>query len=125
MQQYLCDWCGRQRRDRESWIVALAAEHLGVTSCRREISIAAHWSEELARHPFAVHFCSEVHKQKYIERLLFHQDEVVVTTRGRAGTTPARTAQSRRSAASAGSRSRAPRFNRADRLRARGLGIQI
>lgn len=137
MQQYTCDWCGRQRRDREHWIVALAAEQVGATACRREISIAGHWSEELARHPFAVHFCSEDHKRRYVERLLLHQDEIAVTTRSisarsatvtrptRAISAPARVRSQAPGPRPAARRKARPRFNRADRLRARGLGVQI
>ncbi len=69
MRTYLCDWCGRTKKTGEAWILGLAAERVGWRKVRREISICSAWSDALADHPLAVHFCSSAHKDSYIEAL--------------------------------------------------------
>ena len=77
MIKYVCDWCSRVKRSEEVWILGHAAEALGVTSARREVTILSSWDEELAVAPLAVHFCSLECKGKFLGQL-FKPD---VTTR--------------------------------------------
>jgi hypothetical protein len=80
--EFVCDSCGRVKDPDEIWILGLAAEAVGITAARREVSIISVWDRERAVHPLAVHFCSEECKEKYI-RKLFGKDtpvEQVVTT---------------------------------------------
>jgi hypothetical protein len=51
------------------WIVGMAAESVGVTAARREITILTAWDRDRAVHPLAVHFCSEVCKDRYVSAL--------------------------------------------------------
>jgi hypothetical protein len=67
--QYWCDWCGRQKKPHESWIVGLAVERRGVTGNRRQFETLEKWSAKWAAHPLAVHLCSEKHKDKYVDAL--------------------------------------------------------
>lgn len=69
MLQYACEWCHRIKRSGDGWILGFASEKVGATSARREITIAAQWSERWARHPLAVHFCSDKHKQQFVRAL--------------------------------------------------------
>jgi hypothetical protein len=69
MIQYVCDTCSAIKEPEEVWIVGLAAEAVGVTAARREISIESVWSRETAVHPLAVHFCSTQCKDEYMTRL--------------------------------------------------------
>jgi len=48
MIRFECDTCGKLKENGEPWILAFAAESVGVTSARREISIASSWDEALA-----------------------------------------------------------------------------
>ena len=41
MIRFQCESCGRLKGDGETWILGFAAENIGVTSARREISIAS------------------------------------------------------------------------------------
>ena len=43
MVRFQCESCGRMKGDGETWILGFAAENIGVTSARREISIASSW----------------------------------------------------------------------------------
>jgi hypothetical protein len=67
--EFVCDNCGRVKDPDEIWILGLAAEAVGVTAARREVSIISVWDRERAVHPLAVHFCSEECKEKYIQKL--------------------------------------------------------
>ncbi len=82
MIEFLCDSCGRAKDPSEIWILGMAAEALGVTAARREVSIISIWDRERAIHPFAVHFCSEECKDNYIRRLFAKEEmlEPVTTT---------------------------------------------
>ncbi len=143
--EYLCDWCRKPKRPGADWILGFAAEKLGPASARREITITDSWSDKWAGHPLAVHFCSERHKQKYIDALF--RDPVATPSRRRrraavalrAGALSAREVDSvvgcnggatefepgdvpqvRRQR-----RRRKPGFNTCDDLRAHGLGIRL
>ena len=78
MIEFVCDSCSRVKDPDEVWILGLAAEAVGVTAARREISIVSVWDRERAVHPLAVHFCSDKCKDNYIQRL-FGQDTRVET----------------------------------------------
>ena len=69
MIQYVCDNCRGVKHQADSWILGFAAENLGVTSARREVTIAPLWDEMRAREWLAVHFCSVECKDQYIEKL--------------------------------------------------------
>jgi hypothetical protein len=65
----------------EVWIVGLAAESVGVTEARREVTIQSAWDRTTAVHPLAVHFCSIECKDSYMARLFTPEattEEVVV-----------------------------------------------
>jgi len=70
MLDYVCDWCKRAKKINEDWILGFAAESVGAARRRREITIIARWCSKSAAHPFAVHFCSEEHKDLYVHQLL-------------------------------------------------------
>ena len=59
MIQFVCDSCGRIKEPSETWIVGTAAEAVGVTAARREVTIQSAWDRAIAVHPFAVHFCKD------------------------------------------------------------------
>lgn len=69
MIRFECDWCRRIKASDEIWIPGLAAESVGVTAARREITILPVWKRETAVHPLAVHFCSEECKHDYMAHL--------------------------------------------------------
>ena len=69
MLQYRCDWCGREKRPDQRWIIGLAVQRSGVTGNRRQFETLKKWSAKWAAHPLAVHFCCDKHKDKYIEAL--------------------------------------------------------
>lgn len=69
MLRFECDWCHRLKDTDESWILGFAAENLGVTASRREVTVLNEWDRERAVHPFAVHFCSVGHKDRYMSAL--------------------------------------------------------
>jgi len=69
MIEYLCDTCSAVKQPDEVWIVGQAAEAVGVTSARREVSIQSTWTRATAVHPLAVHFCSVECKDEYMARL--------------------------------------------------------
>ena len=69
MVKFACDWCRTLKQPDESWILGFAAENLGVTAARREVTILNEWDRERAVHPFAVHFCSVEHKDRYMAAL--------------------------------------------------------
>ena len=81
MIKYVCDWCSRVKGSEEAWILGHAAEAVGVTSARREVTILAACDRERAVHPLAVHFCSVECKDKYMAQLFTPQsatEEVVI-----------------------------------------------
>jgi hypothetical protein len=69
MIQYLCDTCSAVKQPQEAWIVGLAADAVGATSARREVTIQSVWDSQTAVHPLAVHFCSIQCKDEYMTRL--------------------------------------------------------
>src|SRR6266550_1127095 len=69
MIQYVCDTCSAVKGEGEVWLVGLAADAVGVTSSRREVTIQSAWDRPTAVHPLAVHFCSVECKDNYMARL--------------------------------------------------------
>ena len=69
MIQYVCDTCSAVKGAGEVWLVGLAAEAVGVTSARREVTVQSEWDSATAVHPLAVHFCSVQCKDEYMARL--------------------------------------------------------
>lgn len=69
MVRFACEWCGQLKDPEEVWILGFAAENLGTTAARREITVMSGWDYQRAVHPFAVHFCSVEHKDKYVDAL--------------------------------------------------------
>ena len=69
MIRFDCDWCRRTKASDEIWILGLAAESVGVTAARREITILPTWKRETALHPLAVHFCCVECKDDYMAQL--------------------------------------------------------
>jgi len=81
MIQYVCDFCTAVKEPGEAWILGRAAEAVGVTAARREVTILSGWDRERAVHPLAVHFCSLECKDNYMARLFAPEapvEEVVV-----------------------------------------------
>src|ERR1700739_1025018 len=66
MIRFQCESCGRLKGDGEDWILGFAAENIGVTSARREISIASSWDHPRAVDALAVHFCSDECRGTYM-----------------------------------------------------------
>ncbi|PYX87614.1 MAG: hypothetical protein DMG68_11150 [Acidobacteria bacterium] len=75
MIEFVCDSCSRVKDQTETWILGLAAEAVGVTAARREVTILPNWDRERAVHPLGVHFCSEECKENYIEKLFGNEAE--------------------------------------------------
>jgi hypothetical protein len=69
MVRFQCDTCARLKESNEAWILGFAAENIGVTSARREISISATWDRPRAVEPLAVHFCSDECRADYMNAL--------------------------------------------------------
>ena len=69
MIQYVCETCSAVKDPEEAWLVGVAAETVGVTSARREVTIQSEWDSATAVHPLAVHFCSIECKDEYMARL--------------------------------------------------------
>lgn len=69
MLRFACDWCQRVKEPAEVWILGFAAENRGVTASRREVTVLNEWDRENAVHPFAVHFCSIEHKDRYMSAM--------------------------------------------------------
>ena len=72
MIQFVCDSCGKIKQSSDGWIVGRAAEAVGVTAARREVTIQSGWDEATALHAFAVHFCSVKCKDNYMADLFAH-----------------------------------------------------
>jgi hypothetical protein len=79
MLQYVCETCFAVKGPDEVWIVGHAAEAVGATSARREVTILSTWNRESAVHPLAVHFCSIACKDAYMARLFSPAAEMVET----------------------------------------------
>lgn len=77
MVRFQCDTCGKLKEENESWILGLAAENIGVTSARREISIADVWERTRAVERLAVHFCSEACRAKFVQALFSASPETL------------------------------------------------
>jgi hypothetical protein len=69
MIRYECDFCHRLREPGEAWLLGFAAENVGVTAVRREITIVPTWSEARAVDYLAVHFCCDQCRRRYMARL--------------------------------------------------------
>ena len=69
MLRYECDFCHRLKAKDEGWILGFAAEDIGVTAARREITILPRWDEARAVDYLAVHFCCEQCRQNYVANL--------------------------------------------------------
>lgn len=90
MLRYECDFCHRLKGGDEAWILGFAAENIGVTAARREVTILPHWDEVRAVDYLAVHFCCEQCRQKYMANLFGEEpaeteivEEVAVVPRKR------------------------------------------
>jgi hypothetical protein len=141
--RYSCDWCKREKRPGEQWVMGLAAEKIGPAGRRRQYIGLRQWSERLASDPLAVHFCSEEHKNLYVARLIASSKSgrralprnveptkvqpqaatapAIVVTKPRAS---AKLEQSRRPAAKKPGR-KPIAFTPEDRMRAHGLGVRL
>jgi hypothetical protein len=69
MLRYECDFCHRLKGADEAWILGFAAENIGVTAARREVTILPRWDEARAADYLAVHFCCEQCRQNYMANL--------------------------------------------------------
>jgi len=69
MVRFECDGCGTIKRNGEAWIMGFAAENIGVTAARREVTIADHWDDRAARQWLAVHFCSDDCRADYMGKI--------------------------------------------------------
>jgi hypothetical protein len=69
MIQFVCDSCSAVKEASDVWVLGLAAEALGATSARREVTILSTWDRPSAVYPLAVHFCSLDCKDDYMSRL--------------------------------------------------------
>lgn len=129
MLAYVCDWCKCPRNEPQRWILGFAAERVGIGGVQREISIASAWSDRLAEHPLAVHFCSEEHKQAYIHALFDQPASQEAGRRASLDEDP----QAVFLVAERPSRTRRPRharrpsitFTAADEIHSRGLGVRL
>ena len=90
MVRYECDYCHRLKQDNESWILGFAAENIGVTAARREVTILPEWDEARAVDYLAVHFCCDQCRQNYMASIFGEESaesevvkEVAVTPRKR------------------------------------------
>ena len=112
MIRFECDWCRRTKAANEVWILGLAAEAVGVTAARREITILPSWNRDTSVHPLAVHFSSEECKSDYMAQLFNEQpaatSDVVVET-----TVTRRTPAKSRRSSSSGKKQRTSRKKRA------------
>jgi hypothetical protein len=90
MVRYECDYCHRLKPKDESWILGYAAENIGVTAARREVTILPEWDEVRAVDYLAVHFCCDQCRQNYMVTIFGEEaadgevvKEVAVTPRKR------------------------------------------
>ncbi len=68
---FQCDTCGAQKKTNETWILGFAAQNIGLTAARRELTIASAWDDTGALDWLAVHFCSDECRAEYMEKI-FH-----------------------------------------------------
>ena len=108
MIQFVCDGCSVIKEPSEVWIVGLAAESVGVTAARREVTIQSAWDRPTATHPLAVHFCSVECKDNYMAQLFAPDATAEQVVVGSASEEEVRTAPS-----TEGSRTRIHRKKRA------------
>lgn len=66
MVRYECDFCHKLKERNEAWIMGFAAENIGVTAARREVTILPKWDGARAVDYLAVHFCCDQCRQNYI-----------------------------------------------------------
>ena len=90
MLRYECDYCHRLKEKDEAWILGFAAENIGVTAARREVTILPVWNEAQSVNYLAVHFCCEQCRQNYLANLFGEEpaeaeivEEVAVVPRKR------------------------------------------
>jgi hypothetical protein len=69
MVRFECDGCGALKKNGEPWILGFAAENIGVTAARREVTISDAWDDRRSRDWLAVHFCSDECRADYMGRL--------------------------------------------------------
>src|SRR5438477_8860001 len=87
MIRFQCDTCGRLKENGEAWILGFAAENLGISSARREVSISGTWDRAGAVDTLAVHFCSDECRAEYMDALF---GETPTTREGEATVTKRR-----------------------------------
>ena len=80
MLRFQCDNCGNIKQRGEIWILGFAAESLGVTAARREISVVGTWDDDQAVQPLAVHFCCDECRAEYMQKLFGETPETAVGT---------------------------------------------
>ena len=78
MVRYECDFCHTLKNKDEAWILGFAAENIGVTAARREVTILPQWDEARAVDYLAVHFCSEQCRQNYLANLFGEEPETEI-----------------------------------------------
>jgi hypothetical protein len=90
MVRYECDYCHRLKDGDETWILGFAAENIGVTAARREVTILPQWDEARAVDYLAVHFCCDECRQNYMSTIFGEEpidtevvEEVAVVPRKR------------------------------------------
>ena len=81
MVRFECDGCGALKKNGEIWTLGFAAENIGVTAARREITIASHWDDRNAREWLAVHFCSDECREDYMGRMFAEAPATKMGTR--------------------------------------------
>lgn len=86
MVRFQCDTCGKLKENGDSWILGFAADNLGVTSARREVSIAGTWDRARAVDVLAVHFCCDECQADYMDAVFgetptTREGELTVTKR--------------------------------------------
>lgn len=99
MIEFSCDSCRRLKEPGETWILGMAAESVGVTASRREVTILPTWDRSSSVHPLAVHFCSQRCKDRYLRQLFGSEAPGRERVMGRVvKTIPARVPRARKSA---------------------------
>jgi hypothetical protein len=140
MVSYRCEWCKREWRSGERWILALAAERITRSECRREIKVLRHWHPVWARHKLAVHLCCTEHMEQYVGVMFgLTRKRTAQRERGRAvvqlethlGQGQVQRIEApierrhRAITSSRPSRGRKPKFTKLDEIRAHGMGIAL
>ena len=78
MLRFECDNCNRVKTRGEIWILGFAAERLGVTAARREVTIVDTWDDDQAVQRLAVHFCCDECRAEYMQKLFGETPEMAV-----------------------------------------------